>query len=92
MWADLADYVFDHLRLDADHDDVGAFDGFDVVGADFHFQFRSQCFGSFWMRNRGAGRLSREQAILQQGLQNDAAHFACAQKCDSLSSQIIFHS
>jgi hypothetical protein len=88
---DFADDVFDDLRLDADDDDVGGLDGVGIAGADDDIEFGGERFSAFFMGDGCAGGGGREQAVFEQGLEDDAAHFSSAEEGDAFVGESVCH-
>src|SRR5580693_4108116 len=76
MSAKLRSHIFNNLRLDANENNVGAFGGLYVVGADRDAKLAAESLGAFFMGHSRSSVLGREQAILQQSLKENSSHFA----------------
>ena len=69
-----------HLEgLYADQNQIGLARGIQVAGAHVHAPLRAERQGALVVRHGGVNLPGRKQVLLEEGLQQNAAHFARAQ-------------
>ncbi len=69
-----------HLKgLHADQDQVGLFGGGEVVGADVDAPLRAEGDGLLGVRHGGVDLVGGKEILLEEGLQQNAAHLAGAE-------------
>ena len=81
--ADFFDERGDLKGLDADQDDVGLAGDGDVVGRDFDAPLRGERGGALGVGDGGEEAVGREDLLLEEGLEENAAHFAGAEDGDA---------
>ena len=81
--ADLADEI-GHLKgLDAEEDDVGLLRGGEIVVRDFDAPLGGERGGAVGVGNGCDELLRREDLLLEEGLEQDAAHLAGSENGDA---------
>jgi len=79
------------LRFYSEQDDVGATNGFSIIGGGGDAEFFSQRDGLLVVADGGGDVFRVEQFLLQVGAKKNAAKFACAEDGEFLAGKFAGH-
>jgi len=83
--------ITNDLWLYAEDDDVGAADGFTIVGGGGYAKFLGERGRLLFMADGGGDVFWREEFLLQVGAKKDSAEFACSEDREFLAGKFAGH-